>query len=283
MSVFTNRIEGDNVDVVHVDGTIAVSNPGLTDAELRATPVPVSGTVAVSSVAGTVLVDGSAVTQPISGSVTVLNASIPVTGTFWQAIQPVSGTVAVSNPGLTDAELRATPVPVSGTVTTLQGTSPWVVSGTVAVSNFPADADALAQGSTTSGQLGALVMGAVTTAAPTYTTATTNPLSIDTAGNLRVTVSNATASNKASAATITRIATSTTAVTVLASNANRKKLVIRTETGTHNYVAFGSTATATNYTYDLGSDATLEDIVWTGSVSIIRASGTGTVQVTELV
>lgn len=44
----------------------------------------------------------------------------------------------------------------------------------------------LAQGSTTSGQTGSLVMGAVTTAAPSYTTAQTSPLSLDTAGNLRV-------------------------------------------------------------------------------------------------
>jgi len=43
-----------------------------------------------------------------------------------------------------------------------------------------------AQGSTTSGQNGVLLQGAVTTAAPTYTTATTNPLSLDTSGNLRV-------------------------------------------------------------------------------------------------
>jgi len=42
-----------------------------------------------------------------------------------------------------------------------------------------------AQGSTTSGQTGPLVQGAVTTSAPTYTTAQTNPLSLDTAGNLR--------------------------------------------------------------------------------------------------
>lgn len=58
------------------------------------------------------LVDGSAHTQPVSG-------------TFWQATQPVSGTLtcnagtgtlAVSGP-LTDAQLRATPVPISGTIT----------------------------------------------------------------------------------------------------------------------------------------------------------------------
>ena len=47
-------------------------------------------------------------------------------------------------------------------------------------------ATGLAQGSTTSGQLGGLIMGAVTTSAPTYTTAKTDPLSLDTAGNLRV-------------------------------------------------------------------------------------------------
>lgn len=46
-------------------------------------------------------------------------ASQPVTGTFFQATQPVSiaASVAVTGP-LTDAQLRATPVPVSGTVAT---------------------------------------------------------------------------------------------------------------------------------------------------------------------
>jgi len=44
----------------------------------------------------------------------------------------------------------------------------------------------LAQASTTSGQSGPLVQGAVTTSAPTYTTATTSPLSLTTAGALRV-------------------------------------------------------------------------------------------------
>src|SRR6516162_11072053 len=47
-------------------------------------------------------------------------------------------------------------------------------------------------GSATSGQSGPLVMGAVTTAAPTYTTAQTNPLSLTTAGLLRVDGSGAT-------------------------------------------------------------------------------------------
>lgn len=45
----------------------------------------------------------------------------------------------------------------------------------------------VSQGSTTSGEKGTLIQGAVTTAAPSYTTAQTSPLSLDTSGNLRTT------------------------------------------------------------------------------------------------
>lgn len=78
-----------------------------------------------------------------------------------------------------------------------QVTSPWVVSGTVtanAGTNLNTSALALdasvvalqvAQGSTSSGQKGGLTLGAVTTAAPAYTTAQSSPLSLTTAGALR--------------------------------------------------------------------------------------------------
>lgn len=135
--------------------TIIAGGPsgGLTDAQLRAAPVPVSGAltdtqlrasaVPVSAaslplpagaatsakqdtligyidgieglLAGTLNVAGAfyPATQPISGTVGV-SGSVAVTGTFWQATQPVSiaATVAVSGP-LTDAQIRAAPVPVS--------------------------------------------------------------------------------------------------------------------------------------------------------------------------
>lgn len=88
-----------------------------------------------------------------------------------------------------------------GSVT--QGTSPWVTAirdqGTLATVDYGdtankaarvnivagASSGAVAQGSTTSGQTGGLTQGAVTTAAPTYTTAQTDPLSLTTAGALR--------------------------------------------------------------------------------------------------
>jgi hypothetical protein len=76
---------------------------------------------------------------------------------------------------------------VTGNVTVVQPTG---ANLHVDVDNFPADSDAYAQGSTTSGQLGNLPLGATTTAAPTYVTGTSNPLSLDTSGNLRVAVEN---------------------------------------------------------------------------------------------
>ncbi len=85
------------------------------------------------------------------------NNSVAVTGTFFQATQPVSGTVT-ANIGTTNG------LALDASVTGLE----------------------VAQASTTSGQKGVLAQGAVTTAAPSYTTAQTSPLSLTTAGGLRV-------------------------------------------------------------------------------------------------
>lgn len=57
------------------------------------------------------------------------------------------------------------------------------------------------QGSTTSGQSGPLIQGAVTTGSPSYTTAQTSPLSLDTSGNLRVNVVAGSTGNTAASAT----------------------------------------------------------------------------------
>lgn len=80
---------------VSILGTVPVSGP-LTDAQLRATPVPVSGTMAVSNFP---------TTQPVNGTVTANQGGAP-----W----------SVSQSG-------------AWTFTANQGTSPWVTS----VSNFP--------------------------------------------------------------------------------------------------------------------------------------------------
>lgn len=74
------------------------------------TAIQVTGSVAVTN-SGAFAVQA---TQNGAWTVTGAGGTFPVTGTFFQATQPVSGP-------LTDAELRATPVPISGTVTATTG------------------------------------------------------------------------------------------------------------------------------------------------------------------
>lgn len=107
---------------------------GLTNTELRATPVPVSGSVTVLNpttnpetglAKDLTLTNGTQKTEvtnfPSSQAVTG-----PLTDTQLRAVAvPVSGTVSTG--GLTDTQLRAVAVPVSGTF--FQVTQP--VSGTV--------------------------------------------------------------------------------------------------------------------------------------------------------
>lgn len=135
----------DSSGVLHViidsSAVLAVTGP-LTDTQLRASAVPVSGTFwqATQPVSGTVTanqggtwtvqpgntanttawkVDGSAVTQPVSG--TFWQGTQPVSGTFWQVTQPVSIASMPSTP-VTGTFWQATQ-PVSGTVTTNAGTN----------------------------------------------------------------------------------------------------------------------------------------------------------------
>jgi hypothetical protein len=87
--------------------------------------------------------------------------------------------------GTSGAPVRTDPTgsttqPVSGTVTANIGTS-----GSLALDASVTGLQ-VSQGSATSGQKGGLAQGAVTTAAPTYTTGNTNPLSLNLAGGLRV-------------------------------------------------------------------------------------------------
>lgn len=116
-------------------------------------------------------------------------------GTF--AVQAAQSTAANLNATVvqsTAANLNATAAQ-GGTWTVQPGntpnTSPWLTT----------DSGTVAQGSTTSGQVGALVQGAVTTAAPTYTTGKTDPLSLDTSGSLRVSVVSGSTGNAAASAT----------------------------------------------------------------------------------
>jgi hypothetical protein len=106
---------------VPISGTVT-ANTGLsqplTDAQLRASAVPISGTVTANTGLTQPLTDTQLRATAIQIEGTVSGTAVPVSGTFFQATQPVSiaASVAVTGP-LTDAQLRASDVPITGTVT----------------------------------------------------------------------------------------------------------------------------------------------------------------------
>ena len=117
-----------------------------------------------------------------------INGTVPVSGTFWQATQPVSlaALPALAAGANTIGAISNTSFGISGTLPAFAAT-PTVNLGTLNGAATDASVVGLqvAQGSTTSGQKGGLTLGAVTTAAPAYTTAQSSPLSLTTFGALR--------------------------------------------------------------------------------------------------
>lgn len=134
-------------------------------------------------------VDGSAVIQPVSGTVTANQGTTPWADNITQfGSNPVvtgTGTSGVGIPRVTvsnDSNILATQ---SGTWTVTANAGTNLNTSALALDTSVTGLQ-VTQGSTTSGEKGPLVQGAVTTAAPTYTTGQTNPLSLTTSGALRV-------------------------------------------------------------------------------------------------
>lgn len=93
---------------------------------------------------------------------------------------------------------------------------------------------------------------------------------------------------RAGTGTPTTVATSTTAVTVLAANANRKGGVVVNDSASDAYVLMATgTASSTVYTYPMaakvGNISSTADIPagYSGAISLILVSGTGNARVTE--
>jgi len=141
-------------------------------------------------------------TEPISGTVTSNQGTPNTLANAWP-VELSDGTnllgtsahpVRIDPTGTTTQPVSLASTTITGTVAVTQSTSPWVVSGTVTANIGTTNGLALdtsvngilvSQGSTTSGEKGPLIQGAVTTSSPSYTTAQTSPLSLTTSGALR--------------------------------------------------------------------------------------------------
>lgn len=165
-----------NVDYQIVKIGFSVSGTAPTQVS-ASNALPVVQTGALPAGANTI----GAVTQasgPWAENITQLGGVAINLGTGNTGTGTLRVVLATDQPALTNAQ----PVLQSGS---------WTVTANLGTLNGVAlDASVtglqVAQGSTTSGQKGGLTLGAVTTAAPTYTTAQSSPLSLTTTGALRV-------------------------------------------------------------------------------------------------
>ncbi len=151
------------------------------------------------------------------------------------------------------------PLPVDGSGVTQPVSGSVSVSGSINIGNFPATQP-------------------VSIAAPV---AVTGPLT-DT--QLRATpVPVITAPTTSSSATISQVVlSSNTNATLLAANANRKKVVLFAPKSTL-YVKFGTTASATSFTYiAIAANTTFELSTWIGQIDVLSTVNQ-TVTVTEMV
>src|SRR5882672_2127288 len=150
-----------------------------------------SGTWNITNVTGTVSLPTGAATAALQPT----NAA-QGSATSGQTGHLIEGAVTTAAPGYTTAQTSPLSLDTAGNLRSLAtqaGT--WNITNISGTVSLPTGASTsalqptnAAQASTTSGQTGHLMQGAVTTAAPAYTTAQTDPLSLDTAGNLRTQV-----------------------------------------------------------------------------------------------
>lgn len=184
-------VAGNPVLIAGSDGSNARSIRTATDGTVRIDPTgtttqPVSGTVTANigttnglaldaTLAKLTIAQGASLgsnTQALMGGSVTTAAPTYTTGQISPLSLTTAGALRIDGSGVTQ--------PVSGTVTANIGTTNGLALDT------SVNGILLSQGSTTSGQKGPLVQGAVTTAAPTYTTGQTDPLSLTTAGALRI-------------------------------------------------------------------------------------------------
>lgn len=91
-------------------------------------------------------------------------------------------------------------------------------------------------------------------------------------------------SDTTSATALTNVSASASNVTVLAANADRKRMVIVNDSTATLYLKFGTTASATSYTYVLFSGDTYEspsNPIYTGRIDGIWSAANGAARVTE--
>lgn len=283
---------GGILSVQGVAGGVAIPVSGTftsASASTTATAVPGSATLSGASVSTTVLsgltsgdmyalsmttagllrVDGSNVIQPVSGTITA-NAG---TGTF-----TISGTVAATQSGTwtntvsqaTAASLNAT---VIGTTAAGAGASAGLITIQGNASGTAVPVSGIITANAGTGNFNVLGTGSAGTAA-------TGVITVQgIAGGVSLPVS----LSKSSTGTLTSVAGAIGSTSLLASNANRISATFFNDSTSIAYIALNAVASTTSFTIKLLPSSYWElPIDYTGAISGIWASATGSMRISEL-
>jgi hypothetical protein len=167
----------------HVSGSFSASLSGFQPSSSTAVGTPFSAQTTVTAGSTQSLPSGTVVVATNAGATNTAYCQLgPTASTSSQPIAPNGGWFAFTVGSATQITC------VTATSTTTVNTYGGAGLPTGTGGGGGGGSSGVAQGSTTSGQTGSLTQGAVTTLAPSYTTAQTSPLSLDTSGNLRVNI-----------------------------------------------------------------------------------------------
>lgn len=195
--------------VTHPVGTMPIFDNGGTIADVTAAqglPVNIVQSGTTVTISGTVTANAG---TNLNTSLLATSANLTA-GTQKTQIVDGSGSVIASTSNALNVSANITGGSIANTTFAVTN------AGTFAVQDTVLDAALIAQEATTSGVKGLTVFGAVTTNAPTYTTAKSDALSLDTSGLLRISLKDTPANtNKllVTADAITVAASQTIAVT----------------------------------------------------------------------
>lgn len=278
-------------DAAHASGDVGVlalavrNDAGATtfgaDQDNSPIAVDANGRVGIADLGGTITVDGAVTTSgtaTVSGTVSVDNITtniVPgVAGTSLGKAEDAAaasgdtGVAALAIQQTTPADTAA-----DGDYSALQ-----MKAGRVWASTLAPNLE-LAQESATAAQVGPLVQGAVTTAAPTYTATKTDPLSLTTAGQLRTEISPVPVSSANNAGACVNVTVASTQI--LASFATRRGAVITNRCDSSScsseviFVSLSGAATTSSFPLAVGSALNLNGPAsYTGAVFAIAPTAT---------
>lgn len=149
-------------------------------------------------------------------------------------------------------------VPITGTVTALQGTTPWTVDGTIAATQSGSWTVSLTSGSIEIGTVDQGTPNSNANAWPVYLQKATNAI-------------------------VTAVSVTTSSTTLLNSNLARKSFIIQNSGSVPVFITLDSASSTALYSVYLPSRGTYEDGGYSGAITAVTASGSITVMVTEKV